>query len=85
MARGSEAFDDIVNYNHCGFDGYIVPVFAIRSLFAQSFHGRFGGSVREKAEAGQLLKQMKEGVQKPIAAILIVNNFPILSVRLSRG
>ncbi|MFA5042638.1 MAG: CNNM domain-containing protein [Kiritimatiellia bacterium] len=29
----------------------------------------------KKPRAGQLLKQMKEGVQKPIAAILIVNNF----------
>ncbi|MBU0716482.1 MAG: DUF21 domain-containing protein [Verrucomicrobia bacterium] len=29
----------------------------------------------KKPRAGQLLKQMKEAVQKPIAAILIVNNF----------
>ena len=29
----------------------------------------------KKPRAGQLLKQMKESVQKPIAAILIVNNF----------
>jgi CBS domain containing-hemolysin-like protein len=29
----------------------------------------------KKPRAGQLLKQMKEGIQKPIAAILIVTNF----------
>lgn len=29
----------------------------------------------KKPRVGQLLKQMKEGIQKPIAAILIVNNF----------
>jgi len=29
----------------------------------------------KRPRAGQLLKQMKEGIQRPIAAILIVNNF----------
>ncbi|MBU4211099.1 MAG: DUF21 domain-containing protein, partial [Verrucomicrobia bacterium] len=33
------------------------------------------GLSEKKPRSGQLLKQMKEGVQKPIAAILIVNNF----------